>query len=627
MGKTKQLDAAQKVAVNHINGPFLCIAGPGSGKTTVIVNRVKHLVDSGINPQSILVVTFSKDAALEMESRYSKLPGAIYGPRFSTIHAFSFLVVRNFYGYTIDNLFTEAKQYGYVNDQIKSEKVTGLKKSLDMKKVIANVISELSSFRNVEYGETFKTKTFRKDKDFLAFFNSYTNYKKANNLIDYDDMLFLCRDIFRSHPEHLKLYQDYYQYLMIDEFQDTSAVQAEILYKLAEPLNNIFICGDDDQSIYRFRGARPDIMLNFEKQYPGCRVTKLVTNYRSDKAIITAASNLIWHNTVRFDKAIQGNSQDLGMISQIQVADNDVNDKMLELIKTNLSHTPLYEMAILARTNKEVSSFAKLLSDNNIPFYCTIPTTNIHDCFSFKLIMNYLNLIYLYDDFPWDLTKEIINKPFRGISNANIKACNNINDLYMHVGGFAVKNIREFQKDIKYLRSLVKAKKKLLDVVSTLLVTIPIAEHVRNTCEYCLLDESEQLDAIKQALKEMEKYDTFLQYSEFVNIQDRVFKTNIKKNKENKNRGITVSTLHRAKGLEYDIVYIPSCNDGNLPYYNKNNPLTDSIAEEERRLMYVGITRARKECFIFENVDGEPSPYLEEVKENRKKEGQTRDSA
>lgn len=614
----KKLDAAQKKAVEHIYGPFLCVAGPGSGKTTVIVNRVKHLVDSGINPNSILVVTFSRDAANEMNKRYQALKGAVPGPHFSTIHSFAYMVVRNAWGLNGNHIFTEDKQYRYVLDQIKNNKPQGLIKSMDTKILIQNIISELSAYRNTEYGDPFETQCFKEQEDFLQFFSRYTKYKNDNNLLDFDDMLFCCRDIFRDYPDHLKVYQDYYQFILVDEFQDTSAVQAEILYKLAEPRQNLFICGDDDQSIYRFRGARPDIMLAFPKQYPNYQESRLVTNYRSDRQIVEGAGNLISHNKVRFDKDICGKSSEEGYLEIIDLEQESMQkEKLIAMVREQVKETPLYEMAILARKNKEVSAIAKLFSDENIPFYCTVPITNIHDSFTFRTMSAYLELAYYQEGSSnkkeWDLIKELINKPYRMISKTALEGCDNATSLYYELKGQPLWNYKEFLQDIRTMRKCARTAKNVKEVMECILTLVDLDEYIKHTCEYLCLDYSEQNDIMRDALEEMKRFHSYLEYKDYIEIQDRVFQENMKRNKINQDRGVTISTLHRAKGLEYDVVFILSCNYGNIPSCSAKHPLTDAGEEEERRLLYVGVTRAKKKCYIFSLDEMEPSQYINEI--------------
>lgn len=610
MPSYKQLDTAQQTAVDHVNGPFLCIAGPGSGKTTVIVNRVRNLVRAGVIPESILTVTFSKASAMEMDNRYRQLEGAVAGPTFCTIHSFAFMVLRYVYGYTANNIMDESKKNRYIAEQIRNTE-TKVKRLIDKKKMTANVSADISAFKCLELSPDFKPSAFRNHEDFRKFYNEYESYKYKNTFIDYDDMLYFCRDVFRSRPDILKIYQDYFRYIMIDEFQDTSAVQAEIMYNVAKPLNNIFVCGDDDQSIYKFRGARPDIMLQFPNDYPNCGISKLVTNYRSDSSIIQGAGKLIRHNTVRFEKDISGNSKKSGEIRNIMISEEDnAHDILISLIKEESVKAPLHEIAILCRTNKEVSEIARILSNENIPFYCNIPVENFHDSFIYKALIDYLYIIQ--GDNSWKRIKSIINKPSRYISKNDISQANCLGDLCASSKWNVRRNAVELRKDIFELRRFCEHTNNISETARFIMQIMNLKEYISATCDYLFLDLEEHLDAAEKILKEMEGFKTVEEYERFVEKSNQMFTENIKKSMEDPVDKVVVSTLHKAKGLEYDSVLIPSCNYGNIPYC-KDDELDDESMEEERRLFYVGITRARKRCQILCNTNKEISDYVREV--------------
>ena len=613
----RKLDKAQRAAVDHINGPFLCIAGPGSGKTTVIVNRVKNLIEHGIQPDSILTVTFSKAAALEMNKRYHDLPGSVDGPTFCTIHSFAFAVLRYVYGFTMQNIMDETKQSRFIVEEIKNEEIK-VKRLIDKKKMVQNVIRDLSFYRCTECSDTFEPGAFRKFEDFKAFYERYVSFKKENRLIDYDDMLYLCRDVFKNRKDILKLYHDHYRYIMIDEFQDTSAVQAEIMYGLAEPENNIFICGDDDQSIYKFRGARPDIMLDFPKQYPECGISKLVTNYRSDSDIIDGAKKLIQHNKIRFDKDITGKKAEPGIIQRVESFDSeDSYNKLLNMVRDEIKITPINEIAVLCRTNKEVSAVAKLFSDNNIPFYCTVSVENFHDSFIFKTMMKYLRVAY--GDDSWETIKEIINKPFRYVSKADIEKAKSLGDLLSSSKWSTRKGATAISNIMFSSRRYAKKCTSIDQTMKFILKTVDLTTYISSTCDYLFLDESEQLDIIKQACDEMKKFKTLEDYERYVKTEDENFKKKLKEAAAGNAKAVAISTLHKAKGLEYECVFIPSCNYGNIPYC-RSEELEDESAEEERRLFYVGITRAKSKCYIIHQTSEKESNYLTEIFPDYKKE-------
>ena len=270
-----KLDPAQRKAVNHVDGPFLCIAGPGSGKTTVIIHRVAHLVKHGVDPQRILVMTFAKNAAKELDERYSRLKGAKPGVEFSTIHAFAYKIVRynrEFMNYTIIDSRQQKACFKALLRDLKIE----LSSYRDMDNIYKEIALDISHYRELspKGKQSFTPNLFKDLDEFLKYYEGYKKYKQKNLFLDFDDLLYFCRNLLYQKPEVLDFFRSQYDYIMVDEFQDTSEVQANIVYMVAAPKNNLFICGDDDQSIYGFRNAKPQIMISFEDTFHGFRVSQ-----------------------------------------------------------------------------------------------------------------------------------------------------------------------------------------------------------------------------------------------------------------------------------------------------------------------------------------------------------------
>jgi DNA helicase-2/ATP-dependent DNA helicase PcrA len=605
------LNTEQQKAVDHIDGPFLCIAGPGSGKTFTLVQRVRNLVKHGINPASILVVTFTRNAAEEMRNRYLALPDAVDGPVFCTIHAFAYTVLCHEKGYTSENIMDQAAQTKFVKQILKDENID--RTSKDIQRMAKNMAADFSLYHCCSNKDDFQPSCTNSLDAFLPYYNAYCKYKEKYHLIDFDDMLFLCRDLFRDHPDVLNHYRERFQYLMVDEFQDTSDVQADILYRLAAPKNNIFIAGDDDQSIYAFRNAKPELMLDFPNVFKGCGIAHLTVNYRSEKAVVSAAGKLIQNNQERFAKDIHGNKNEAGAVTCFKCSSaKEEPDFVADLvIKENKANVPFEEMAVLCRTNSEVTRIAKKFSDRDIPFYSRDFLDDIHDTWLFKCLITYLKIAYKKHTNA-DILK-VINKPSRYINTEYAKQSKgDLDVLYDLVPKpFQKRKIKQMVRDIKSVQHAVKYCNTISEVLDTIIDTFHIEDYIQDYCDYAILDEDKYMEYLNDYLNEAQDFKSYDDYMDFIEENDKKF--NEKKN-ATKPTGVIISTIHGSKGLEWDEVIIPSCEHGNLPYIRKDEDDTPDIPrEEERRLFYVALTRARNKCFMI-SVQGEKdSEYLKEA--------------
>lgn len=289
----------QKRIIEQINGRVIVIACPGSGKTTTMLARTDYMIKQGINPERILVVTFTKNAAEEMKSRFEKRYDS-KGTVFCTIHSLCFNVLRHHDGFDAKNILKEWEQYRFFRELMK-ERVS----YEDMDVFCKGILSEISYVKNAKLPpESFvsKCKANNEQVNFFEMYSAYESFKRKNNKIDFDDMLILTNNIFDADRIELEYWQDYFPYIIIDEFQDTNIIQSEIFYKMAEKYGNLCVVGDDDQSIYGFRSADSSIMLNFQKQFPDAKIFYLDVNYRSAKNIVQSAEKLIENNKVRFKR-------------------------------------------------------------------------------------------------------------------------------------------------------------------------------------------------------------------------------------------------------------------------------------------------------------------------------------
>lgn len=603
-----KLNAEQKKAVEQIHGPFLCIAGPGSGKTTVIINRVHYMVTHGVDPERILVMTFGKAAAEEMETRYQALKGAKSGVSFSTIHAFANKVVfreRKYHGYSVmeekvqRRFMLEMIREGVLPDDIG-----------DTNEITRYAMTDISKYRELEpeEREEFSGSLFLRHSGFMRLYNAYQDFKKSNKLIDFDDMLYKARAIFGSRPDILEEFRNRYQYLCIDEFQDTSRVQAELIYALAYPKNNLFICGDDDQSIYGFRNAKPQIMLAFQKKFPDCGVANLNINYRCDQKIVSTSKELIRHNKVRFEKQISGNSENEGNVELF----DDLAEAVLE---ENANGTPFYEMAVLSRTNRELAGPASILMNHNIPFYCTAPIEDIHSGFLFNAMYRYLKIAY--GDDSWENISGIINSPGRKIKKDYIAAAASLPGLLDLAGKrqdrFAIRQIKELSNDIRRIRKLAETKGSVAETADAIWEYLEFDRFVTDRCAFLVENKTDVLQGYDFIREEMKEAKSFTEFDSMVRQRQILFEQCMKRNASNKGRGVTLTTMHSAKGKEWDSVFVIGCSKENIPKLKRNQDYSQKEyqeqVEEERRLLYVALTRPKRHLFISPGK-GEPSRFL-----------------
>ena len=294
----------QEQAIRHNEGPMMILAGPGSGKTTVITQRIKYLTESlNINPADILVITFTRAAAEEMKERYIRLTGNASRVTFGTFHSIFFQILKLAYCYTAQNIVRPEQQMQLIRELAGKEEL----ELEDENEFISSILSEISSVK----GEMIDLRHYYSrncpDETFRRICSGYEEQMRRLGLIDFDDMMVMCRQLFLERQDILAAWQKRYRYILIDEFQDINRLQYEIIRMIAEPENNLFIVGDDDQSIYRFRGAKPEIMLGFERDYPGAGRILLDVNYRCTEEIAGPAMRLIENNEKRFSKKIRTN--------------------------------------------------------------------------------------------------------------------------------------------------------------------------------------------------------------------------------------------------------------------------------------------------------------------------------
>lgn len=601
----------QKAAIYYKDGPALVLAGPGSGKTTVIVNRIERLIRiHNIEPSSILVITFTKAAAVSMRQRFLSLVGDSYvSVTFGTFHAVFFNVLRQAYNYSADSIITTDTQYSYIRDAAISFEL----EYPDESEMVSSIISEISRVKceriNIDAYEAVSCpiETFR------LIYKGYEQMLIKRRLIDYDDMILMCYELLSKRMDYRMAWQNKYRYILIDEFQDINKAQYDTIKLIAGKKANLFAVGDDDQSIYGFRGSKPDIMLGLKDDYVDVAQINLNVNYRCSSEIVSAAGALIECNKVRFRKDIRSCGMCAGKINVYMADDIEAETSyVVSQIKALLNEgMKLDDIAVISRTNIISNIYYTKLESEGIACKTQIIRHNIYDYWLVKDIVAYLNLaVGKYDR---ENAVRIINKPVRYIKRALITQPFSFEALrcsYEAVPDM-LERINNMQFDIKMLAGMTP-----YAAVNYILKGIGYEDYIEDEIVAKRLNREEvygKLEELKQSLK---KYTGIKQWLSYIQEQNKVQKFtscsnnskqkgktyNKVQNKHNSDKSnsteyaaVNIYTMHGCKGLEFKAVFIMDVCEGIIPY---NKAVLDSQIEEERRLMYVAMTRAKEKLYL-----------------------------
>lgn len=563
----------QKMAIEHLDGPMLVLAGPGSGKTTVIVNRIRNLVNSGISEDKILVVTFTKAAADEMQKRYeNNMRTSMIS--FGTFHRIFLTIIRRKYNVRIENILSEDYKYNILKNILYRYE----KNIFDEKEMIKTFTSEISRVKEERKNPNEFNSEVISYGNFSKAYAEYNSTLRKDKLIDFEDMALLAYDILKGDTKELNYWRNRYKYIMIDEFQDINTIQYEIVKLLLGDNENIFIVGDDDQSIYSFRGANPKLIFKFRDDFSNSKIVILNENFRCSKNIVDIAGTLIKNNTLRYEKEIFTQKSD-GIVDITEYnSEKEQAEKIISKIKYYHDNGVDYKnMAILVRSNYNADIIAYNLFNYAIPYNSNIVDMNILEHWVIKDIMLYLKVAN-GNYGVYDLVK-IINKPVRYISTVAIeetKANLNKLKLYYRANISLMSKVECFIQDMKIIKEQVPymAVKYIFDVVGYKTVINDFCN--KNNFDINLIYEI--LEIFFEICKKCSSYDELI-------IRISEYKNNMK-NINNKS-GINLITMHSSKGLEYDVVFVININEGIIPCKQ------DSFIEEERRLLYVAMTRAK----------------------------------
>ena len=602
---------SQQRAIAHLSGPMMVLAGPGSGKTSVIVERTAYMTkEGGISPANILVVTFSRAAAKEMKERFLNFTGQEYTPiTFGTFHGVFYGILKQAYGFTAVNILTEEEKMAILRE-LAMNYGGDLAAEGDFSEEVAKEISVVKGNRiSLEYYYS----SCCPDEVFRQIYREYIKICQARRKLDFDDMILYCYELFDKRKDILAAWQNKFQYILVDEFQDINQLQYDIVKLLAKPQDNLFIVGDDDQSIYHFRGARPEIMLNFTKDYPAAETVILDVNYRCSKKILSSAMQVIGTNKKRFQKHLQTPNPE-GAPVKLREFENP-REEYLEIVSELRERMErgdkLEDTAILLRTNQEAEGLVGALMERQVPFNMKEKLPNLFHHWICRNILAYLR--FASGDESRKNFVEFMNRPNRYISRDAVSLSPVI----------SFEQLKDFYKDKDWMCDRLTTLETHLRILKGLSPFAAInfirkgmgyEEYLREYAEYRKIkpeELSEILDRLTDSTKGM---DSLKEWEDYIEDYTGKLEEQAKK-QEQEREGVLISTLHGVKGLEYDKVYILNVNEGSMPY---KKAVLEPAIEEERRLFYVGMTRARKEldlCYVRQQHEKkrEPSRFLEEV--------------
>mgnify|MGYP002559711844 FL=1 len=587
------LNHAQTEAVTHNKGPCMVLAGPGSGKTLTIAKRIEYLImKHKVRPEEILVITFTKYAAWEMKNRTRSICGpSSYAVTFGTFHGIYYGILKWAYRLNQSNLLSDEEKYRILREILPGIDWDQEPEADEEKDYLQELAIEIGNVKNncmdIEEYEPVKYTT----EKFRKLYRTYEETKKKYRKIDFEDMLIQCRDLFMKRPDILKKWQEKFQYILVDEFQDVNQAQYDVVRMLAAPQDNLFVVGDDDQSVYGFRGAKPGIMMEFMKDYPKARQILLDVNYRSSGYIVKGALRVIGNNKIRFEKKIEAFQKADETVHVQEVKDpvqeaEYVLERIREYREKGVSYT---EMAVLYRTNVDARAMSELMTEYQIPFVMKEHLNNIYEHFIALDMISYLRLSQGEYDRKYFL--QIANRPNRYLTRESMKTGNvSYESLrrYYRDKDWMVDRIDQLEWDMKMI-----CDKTPYAAIQYIRKRMGYDEFLKEYAAYRKISSEDLFALLEEIWQNSKGYGTIKEWFEHIESYGKMLKEQNKKNGEKE--GVNLMTMHAAKGLEFDTVFVIEANEGSCPY---KKATADEEIEEERRLFYVAMTRAKRKLVI-----------------------------
>ena len=616
MGYLDSLNKEQKEAVKHMEGPCLVVAGAGSGKTKVLTTRIAYLIDQGIYSGHILAITFTNKAAKEMKERINKLVSDNYA-FVGTFHSFGLRVIKENYdilGLTKNFTILDSEDVLSIIKKIMKDK------GMDIKEISpAYIRNRISFIKNEMLSDAEITRYFLSDieKKAAEIYFAYEKVRKKNNVVDFDDLLKLPVELFLSNPDILDKYQDKYQYILVDEYQDTNEVQYRLIKLLSEKYRNIFVVGDQNQAIYGFRQANYKNIVNFERDYTDAEVIVLNQNYRSTTTILNAANSVIKNNVERKDVNLYSDLGEGVKVKYLRSNDGaqEVNVVMSEIRNLLDMGYKKCDIAIFYRTNAQSRVYEEAMIKNNWP-YKVVGSFYFYKRKEIKDLISYLKLIENHDD---DISlKRVINEPKRGIGTKSIENLENKadeDDTSMFEAITSGKEL-EFKNIIETLTKDAEDL-SLTELIDDILDKSGMKADI--TKEHTLEGDLrlENLMEFRSITENYQNVTGSVNLSDFLDEISLI--ADISEHKEDDD-AITLMTFHSAKGLEFKVVFMVGMEEGIMPHIN--SIMEENGIEEERRLCYVGITRAKERLYITnakmrmlygKDMTNPPSRFIAEI--------------
>ena len=615
-------------AIRHGDGPALIIAGPGSGKTATLTNRIKYLIEErDIPPENILTITFSKAAADGMKNRFMTLcDNTFYPVNFGTFHSVFFQIIHEQYRYNTGDIATLRQKRAYMKQAIErgvtQEDNPALKTMEIQSELIDSLLKNVAYYKNMGERGHIEPDCNISTECFHRVYRAYRDIQIAAHKIDFEDMLLMVRNLFRKNDEILAKYRERYRYILIDEYQDINDVQYDIVRMLAAPCNNLFVVGDDDQSIYGFRGSRSELMLGFTDSYPDAVKIELDVNYRCADKIIAAAGKVISVNKIRFHKDIKGLGRTDGeFILSSYVSREDEDRYIVKLLKEYSKRETDGEAALFLRTNREASRYAELIRSAGLKCDMKEAVYNPYKSFVYKDMYHYLKLAEIIRDsegagsrqregiyrhggsghvrdvmLPVTHLFPIMNKPVRYLNRRNILcdavSIEGLRDIYCD-RPYMERVLETFATDLYRLSGM-----DMCAAVNYIRRGMGYDEYVMDNVtgskeEYD--DYTDTADWIQERVKGFRDVDELNRYAEDYEEMMAADMEAGNSTADGEEKKIHIMTYHASKGLEFNTVILPHLNEGSVP----NKRCTgQSRTEEERRMLYVAMTRAKDNLYM-----------------------------
>ncbi len=604
------LNKIQAKAVSHRDGPCLVLAGPGSGKTLTIVNRIKYLIEKcSVRPEEILVVTFTRFAAQEMKNRLCSLMGRKNIPvTAGTFHGIFYGILRCTYRMSGQNILSEEEKYQLLREAAGRQEL----ETFDEEDFISDIAAEIGKIKNNRLDPEEYVSAKCSAETFREIYRQYEEERKKRRKIDFDDMLVLCCELLSSRPEVLAGWQRKFRYILIDEFQDINRIQYDVIRLLALPENNLFVVGDDDQAIYGFRGADSELMFQFLKDYPEAKQLLLGTNYRSTEYIVRNSLRVIRHNERRFDKQLEAYRKGGACLHVQELADPAEEAEYIldEIEKCMADGVRPEDIAVLFRIHTDAGPVAEALVDRKIPFHMREQLPNIYNHFIARDIQAYFRLA-MGERRKQDFL-QVMNRPKRYIGRDSLSGSEeSFEDIRKHYCDkeWMLDRIDQFEWDVKML-----AKMAPYAAVQYLRKRIGYDDYLRDYAFSHNIERTNLTEVIQEIAEAARPYRTLDEWFRHVEEYTGILQEKEKK-KEKNPEGVRLMTIHAAKGLEFHTVFILDANEGKIPYKKAR---TDAQTEEERRLFYVAMTRAKEKltvCYVKTKSGKEtaPSRFVDEL--------------